>query len=269
MNDLTEFNNNWRKVAATIYKKPTDSRIFGNVEFDVTELDKYIADKRKSGLKITLTHITTLAVGRALGQEVPELNCYIRRGNVVHRNTVDATVSVLLPGGQMGSVKIDNADKLTLSEVVEIMSDKIKNSRKGDENQAMKTKNILSSLPWPFRNWVFRLYKTITIDWGLSTPGLHVGANSFGSYMVTNIGSLGLNMGIPALLPSSNVSMVMVLGGVEKKPVVVNDEIVPRRILSMGAVLDHRLVDASHGGRLFRYLKYVFKNPEILETKPE
>jgi len=269
MNDQASFNNNWRKTAATIYKKPTDSRIFGNVEFDVTDLEKYITEKRKSGLKITMTHITVLAVARALGQEVPELNCYIRRGNVVHRKSVDAMVSVLLPGGQMGSVKVDRADQLTLTDAVEVMSGKIKNSRKGNENKTMKTKSILASLPWPFRKWVFRVYKLLTIDWGFSTPGLNISANSFGSFMVTNIGSLGLDMGIPALLPSSNISMVIVLGGTSKKPAVVNDEIVPRRILSMGAVLDHRLVDASHGGRLFRYLKYIFKNPEILENKPE
>lgn len=268
MNDQTGLNNNWRKVAAAIYRKPTDSRIFGNVEFDITELEKYITNKRKSGLKITMTHITTLAVARALRQEVPELNTYVRRGNIVARKSVDATVSVLLPDGQMGSVKVDNADQLTLAVVVEIMSGKIKNSRKGDENKTMQTKNLLSSLPWPIRNWVFRIYKMVTIDWGLSMPLLNVSADSFGSFMVTNIGTLGLDMGIPSLLPSSNVSMVMVLGGISKKPAVVNDKIVPRRILSMGAVLDHRIVDASHGGKLFRYLKYVFKNPEILEEKP-
>jgi pyruvate/2-oxoglutarate dehydrogenase complex dihydrolipoamide acyltransferase (E2) component len=268
MDRNTNFNNNWRKVASAIYRKPVDSRVFGTVEIDVTELENYISRKRKEGLKITMTHIIVLTIARAFNQEVPELNTFVRRGNIVQRKSVDATVSVLLADGQMGSVKIDDADKLTLKEVVDLMSEDIKKSRKGDENKTMQAKNVLASIPWPFRNWLFRIYKMVTIDWGLSMPILKLSASSFGSFVVTSIGSIGLDMGIPALLPSSNVAIVIVLGGVNKKPAVVNDEVVPRKILSLGAVLDHRVVDASHGGRLFRFIKQTLKNPEILETKP-
>ncbi len=57
-------------------------------------------------------------MGRAIRQEVPELNAYVKRGKIIQREQVDATVSVLLPGGQMGSVKVENADKLTIEEVI-------------------------------------------------------------------------------------------------------------------------------------------------------
>ncbi len=260
-------NNNWRKVATAIYRKPTDSKIFGNVEIDVTRLEEFISEKRKNGLKITMTHIMVLTVARAIKQEVPELNTYVKRGNIVLRDHVDATVSVLLKGGQMGSVTIKDADTFTLEELVSVMGEEIKKSRQGSENQTMQSKNILASMPWPFRNWLFRLYKLATIDWGLSLPFLNLSSDSFGSFLISNIGSLGLDMGFPSLLPSSNVSFVLIMGGINKKPAVVNDKIVPRRILSLGATLDHRVVDASHGGKLFRYIKYMVKNPGELEVK--
>ena len=76
-------------------------------------------------------------------------------------------------------------------------------------------------------------------------------------------------MGYPALFPISNVPLVLILGGVSKKPYVVNDQIVARRIISLGAALDHRVVDAMHGGKLFRYIKHIVNNPSILESKPE
>lgn len=263
-----DLNNNWRKVASTIYKKPSDSKIFGWVEIDVTELEEFITRKRQQGLKITMTHIITLAVARAFKQDVKELNAYVRRGKIVSRNSVDAVVSVLINGEQMSSVKVENADQLTLQEIADNISVKIKQSRKGNENKEMKSKEFLSSLPWPIRTWFFHLYRMITINLGLSIPFLNLNANSFGSFVISNIGTLGLDMGIPALLPSSNVSLVLMQGGIFKKPVVVNDRIVPRRILSLGAALDHRIVDASQGGRLFRFIKQIVKNPEILETKP-
>lgn len=269
MNSGDKFNTNWRLVASTIYKKPIDSKIYGTVELDVTELEKFISKKRREGVKTTLTYIMTLIIGRAIREEVPELNTYVKRGKIIQREQVDATVSVLLPGGQMGSVKVENADQLTIAELTDGMAKKISDSRKGDENDTMQSKSFLAKIPWPFRNWVFSLYRTVTIHWGVSVPGIGLDSNSFGSYVISNIGSVGLDTGYGSLLPSSNVSTVWILGNIVKKPVVINDEIVPRRIMALSATLDHRVVDGSHGGRMFRLIKYYVKHPEMLEIKPD
>ncbi|GAB1452346.1 hypothetical protein MASR2M47_24020 [Draconibacterium sp.] len=269
MSDIINYNSNWRKVASTIYKKPTDSKIYGMVELDVTELEKYVAQKRKEGIKTTLTYLITLIVGRGIRQDVPELNTYVNRGKILQRKQVDATVSVLLPGGQMGSVKVENADQLTTAEISEEVGKNIANSRKGKENDEMQSKSVLAKLPWPFRNWLFKIYKTITINWGISVPGIGLDSNSFGSYIVSNIGTVGLDTGYGSLLPSSNISFVFVLGAINKKAVVVNDEVVIRRVMWLSSTLDHRVVDGSHGGKLFRYIKQVAKNPEILDSKPD
>ncbi len=269
MENTANFNTSWRKVASTIYRKPVDSKIYGSVEIDVTDLEKFISQKRKEGVKTTLTHIITLIIGRAIKKAVPELNTFVRRGKIIQRPQIDATVSVLLQEGQMGSVKIENVDQLTLSELTDEIAEKIKDSRKGNENDTMQSKDMLSRIPWPFRTWVFFLYRLFTIHWGFSFPVIKLSANSFGTYVVSNIGTLGLDSGYGALLPSANVSIVMILGGVSKKPVVINDEIVPRRVLSLSATLDHRVVDGSHGGQLFRFIKQMVKNPHLLEIKPE
>ncbi|MBN1118527.1 MAG: 2-oxo acid dehydrogenase subunit E2 [Bacteroidales bacterium] len=264
MKSNKELNTDWRKVASTIYKKPIDSKIYGEVELDVTELEKFISEKRKEGLKITLTHIFVLILARGLKTVVPELNVYIRRGKVVQRPSIDGVVSVLKANGDMSSIKIPDTDKMSLKDLQEVMQDEIQKSRKGDENTSMQSKNFLAKLPWPIRNWFFKVYTILTVHWGLSVPFLGVSANSFGSYLVTNIGSIGLEKGYPALLPSSNLAFVFVMGGVKKKPVVVNDEIVIRRMINITAVMDHRIVDASHGGRMFRFIRQLMQHPEEL-----
>lgn len=260
-----DVNSDWRKVASTIYKKPTDSKILGAADIDVTELEEFIAEKRKAGLKITLTHIFTLILAKGIKEETPELNTYVRRGKIVLRDSIDAGISVLKANGEMTSVIVPNADQMNLTQLADFLKAEIQNSRNGDENDTMQSKNMLARVPWPFRNWLYRLYKTITISWGISLPGLGLNANSFGSFLITNIGSLGLDTGYPALLPSSNLSFVMVLGGVQKKPVVVNDEIVIRKVLALSVVMDHRISDASQGGKMYRYIKYMVKHPEKLE----
>ncbi len=260
------FNTPWRKIASTIYKKPDDSKIFGSSEVDVTDLEAYISKKRKEGLKITLTHIYLLAAGRAL-REIPELNTFVKRGNIHAYPSINATVSVLLPNGEMGSVKVTEVDKFTLETVTFKLSELINTTRKGDENATMKMKDKLSAFPWPIRNWIYKIIKTITTDWGFSLKSIGVDSNSFGSFILSNIGTLGLDNGFPALLPTANISFVLMLGGVNKKPWVVNDKIEIRRIMTIGAALDHRVVDASHAGKLFKYLKKIIINPELLEEE--
>ncbi|MEZ4999839.1 MAG: 2-oxo acid dehydrogenase subunit E2 [Bacteroidales bacterium] len=262
------FNNEWRKVASSIYRRPVDSKIFGSVELDVTDLEKYINSLRKKGIKVTLTHFFTLAVARALRDEVPELNCYIRRGNVIRRSSVDAMVSVLLNGSEMSSVRVNNADTLTLAESAAVINDQVRETRSGKENRTMRSKAFIAGIPWPLRGWIFNMIRRITLGWGISIPSLGLSANNFGSFVVSNIGSIGLDTGYPALFPTSNVSFVLILGGVSRKPVVVDDQIVPRRVLTLSTALDHRVVDAWHGGLLFRYLKRVVANPALLESSP-
>ena len=84
---------------------------------------------------------------------------------------------------------------------------------------------------------------------------------------MTNIGSIGLDTGYPALFPISNVSFVFVMGGIYKKPVVENDEIIIRRIMTISSAMDHRTADAIHGGRLFKYIKRMIIEPELLEEE--
>ncbi len=264
MDILKDFNTTWRKIASTIYNKPNDSKIFGSVEIDITDLETYIQAKRKEGVKITLTHFFLLATARAIKEEVPELNTYVKRGNICAYPQIDATVSVLNSKGEMGSVKVQNIDAYNLATLAEYLRQEIQIAQKGDDS-AKKQKETLAHIPWPFRGYVYRIIKYITVHLGLTIPFLGLSANSFGAFFLSNIGSLGLDIGYPALFPSANVSFVLIMGGVSKKPWVVNDQIVPRTIMTLGAALDHRVVDASHGGKLFKYLKKAVARPELLE----
>jgi pyruvate/2-oxoglutarate dehydrogenase complex dihydrolipoamide acyltransferase (E2) component len=262
-----DLNNEWRKVASAMYSKPVDSKMLGSVEVDVTDLEKYISEKRKQGLKITPTHVFTLIFARGLKAEVPELNSYVRRGKIIAKDTVDVMISVLLKGEEMSSVKVPSAEKMNLEDLSEFLKQSIREARSGEESAAMRKKGMLARIPWPFRRMVYKIIKLFTITWGMSFAG--ISASNYGSIVVTNIGTIGLDVGYPALFPTSNVALVVTLGNIYKKPAVINDEIVPRRIMNIGVAMDHRVVDASHGGKLFRFTRQLLRTPEVLEERAE
>ncbi|MCG8371636.1 MAG: 2-oxo acid dehydrogenase subunit E2 [Proteobacteria bacterium] len=267
---MDRFNTPWRVTAAAIYTTPTDSRVYGTLDIDVTEAKRFLDGKREEGVKLTMVHLTTAVLARAMAFDVPEMNCFIRRGAVVGRERVDVMVPVQV-GGETGvtAAIIRNAHARTVTDIAEEIRDKAARSRSGDEIKAARNKYVLNRIPWPLRRPVFLLLKWLTVDMGIEIRALGLSAHSFGSFVVSDIGSFGLNTGMTALMPAAKVPCVVVLGKMEEKAVVRRGEIEIRTILPLTGTFDHRIVDGMQIGKLARSIKRNFRKPEWLDAVPE
>ena len=266
---MDRFNTPWRVTSAAIYTTPTDSRVYGTLDIDVTEARRYLDSKRAEGVKLTMVHLTTTVLARAVAFDVPEMNCFIRRGAVVGRRHLDVMLPVQV-GGETGvtAAIIRNAHARPVSDIAEEVRSKAARSRGGEEITVAKNKYVLNRIPWPLRRPVFRLLKWITVDMGVEIRALGLSAHSFGSFVVSDIGSFGLNTGMTALMPAAKVPCVVVLGKIEEKPVVRKGEIVIRTILPLTGTFDHRIVDGMQIGKLARAIKRNFRKPEWLDEVP-
>jgi pyruvate dehydrogenase E2 component (dihydrolipoamide acetyltransferase) len=265
---MDQFNTPWRVTSAAIYTTPTDSRVYGTLDIDVTEAKRFMKEQRESGVKITMVHLATAVLARAVAFDVPEMNCFIRRGAVVGRNRLDVMVPVAMDGEGVTSVIVRDAHARPVSDIAEEINRKASAARKGKETKVAENKYLLNRIPWPLRRPVFRLLKWITVDMGFEIKALGLSANSFGSFVVSDIGSHGLATGMTALMPAAKVPAVIVLGKIEDKPVVRNGEIVIRTILPLTGTFDHRIVDGAQIGKLARGIKRNFRKPEWLDGIP-
>jgi pyruvate dehydrogenase E2 component (dihydrolipoamide acetyltransferase) len=267
---MDRFNTPWRVTSAAIYTTPTDSRIYGTLDIDVTDAKRFLDRKRAEGVKITMTHLATAVLSRAVAFDVPEMNCFIRRGAVVGRERLDVMVPVSI-GGDAGvtAVIIRDAHAKPVSAIAEEIRNKASMGRSGSEIKAAQNKYLLNRIPWPLRRPVFRLLKWITVDLGLEMKALGLSAHSFGSFVISDIGSFGLHTGMTALMPAAKVPAVIVLGKVEDKPVVRRGEIVIRTVLPLTGTFDHRIVDGMQIGKLARGIKRNFRKPGWLDEIPE
>ena len=265
---MDQFNTPWRVTAAAIYTTPTDSRVYGTLDIDVTEARRFMQKKREGGVKITMVHLATAVLARAVAFDVPEMNCFIRRGGVVGRERLDVMVPVAMGGEGVTSVIVEDAHAKTVTSIAGEISSKARRVRGGDETRAAQNKYMLNRVPWPLRRPVFRLLKWITVDMGIEIRSLGLSANSFGSFVVSDIGSHGLSTGMTSLMPAAKVPAVIVLGKLEEKPVVRNGEIVIRSILPLTGTFDHRIVDGAQIGKLARGIKRNFRKPDWLDAEP-
>ena len=267
---MDRFNTPWRVTSAAIYTTPTDSRVYGTLDIDVTDAKKYLDKKREEGVKLTMVHLTTAVLARAIAFDVPEMNCFIRRGGVVGREHMDVMLPVQV-GGETGvtAAIIRNAHARRVTDIAEDVRKKAAKGRSGDETATSKNKYLLNRIPWPLRRPVFRFLKWLTVDMGVEIKRLGLSAHSFGSFIVSDIGSFGLNTGMTSLMPAAKVPCVIVLGKMEEKPVVRNGEIVIRTVLPLTGTFDHRIVDGMQIGKLARGIKRNFRKPEWLDEVPE
>jgi len=265
---MDQFNTPWRVTSAAIYTTPTDSRVYGTLDIDVTDAKQFMKEKRESGAKITMVHLATAVLARAVAFDVPEMNCFIRRGGVVGRKRLDVMVPVAMGGEGVTSVIVRDAHARTVTSIAEEISGKAQRARGGEETKAAQNKYLLNRIPWPLRRPAFRFLKWITVDMGVEIKALGLSANSFGSFVVSDIGSHGLATGMTSLMPAAKVPAVIVLGKVEEKPVVRNGEIVIRTILPLTGTFDHRIVDGAQIGKLARGIKRNFRKPEWLDEIP-
>ncbi len=258
----------WRKLSIAIYGAPSEGKVYGTYEVDVTDMMQYIKQKRRDGVRITVTHFIVKAVGQARHQYAPEVNCYVPRGKIVYRENADVFMSILKKGGsgQTGMI-IPEVQKKTVSEIADYVSNRLQAKREGNEKGLYSMTKIMARVPWPFRKLVLKLFTWWIFDMEFPVPGMKKQQSPFGSIMLTNIGTLGLKTGMVALFPIGKLPGVIAMGKVEEKPVVINGEIVIRSILPLTGTFDHRMVDGAQIGKLGRGIQKVLRNPVNLDQK--
>ena len=261
------FNTPWRKTATAIYKKSIDGRIYGTFEVEMDAVFNYIKKHKEKGTRITITQIAMAAIGRAIALDIPDVNVFVKRGNIVPRDNVGIYTAVMKAGSsEMGGFVLRHVEDKSIFDITKEMDERVAKSKQADhEEGASKSKNILASIPWPFRNWIFNFARWLHTKMGKEVGVFNLYNDSFGSAMVTNIGHHDLQFGFPALLPIANVPFIVALGKIEEKPVVRNGEIVIRKIMPATATLDHRIFDGSQGGIMATAVRDYLMNPECLE----
>ena len=98
----------------------------------------------------------------------------------------------------------------------------------------------------------------ITARDGKSTPA----DMAQGTITITNLGSFGMDTGTPILNPGEVA--IVALGTIRQKPWVVDGEVVPRYVTTIGASFDHRVVDGDVASRFTADVAAILEEPALL-----
>ncbi len=99
---------------------------------------------------------------------------------------------------------------------------------------------------------------TITARDGKTSPA----DQAAGTITVTNIGVFGMDTGTPILNPGEVA--IVAMGTIKQKPWVVDGEVRPRFVTTLGASFDHRIVDGDVASRFLADVASVIEEPALL-----
>ena len=256
----------WRKIAAGTWGSPVDPQIYGDLEIDATNVLAFIADVREAGgPKITVTHMVGKSLAHALGEH-PDLNVRLYRGNFIQRETVDIFFIVSAEGGnELSGVKVLGADEKPVTDIAEELSERAGKVRAGEDVEMGKTKKVIGTTPRVLMKTAMRVSAWLTADRDLDLKKYGLPKQAFGSAMVSSVGMFGIGHAYAPLSPYYRIPFLALVGEVQKRPVVVDDEIVVRPMFTISATMDHRYLDGFHAARLARSVKEYLADPKRFE----
>lgn len=247
-----------------MWGRPADPTIYGFVDVDVSKTLPFIEDFRaRTGDKLTITHVVSLAVARAFGKH-PELNAKVRYwGRIEERASVDVFVSISTEGGKdLSGTRIDAADELSLEELVQRLRGRVQEVREGRDKDTTRSKNMLARMPWWLARPALKLTDALSNELHLDLPALGLPVDPFGTAVVTNVGGFGIDTAFAPFVPMGRCPLLLLVTSIVPRPVVVDGAIEARPILRLCATFDHRIIDGYQAGKLAAEITSFVKDPQ-------
>jgi pyruvate/2-oxoglutarate dehydrogenase complex dihydrolipoamide acyltransferase (E2) component len=256
----------WRKIAIGTWRTCGDPSVYGILEFDAGPALQRIEELRKeTGMKITLSHFVGKAMANTFAHH-PHLNCLLRFGKLYPRKTVDVFFQVATDpdGKDLSGITIREADKKTMAEMAGEMQSAVTLVREKGDPAFKKSKNMMKIMPGFLVGPMLNILGFILYSLNIWTPLFGAPRDSFGSMMITNVGSLGIDLCFAPLVAYSRVPLLIALGAVADRPLARNGQVVVAQTVQIGVTFDHRLIDGLHGSKMTKTLGQYFKDPKSL-----
>ena len=248
---------------------------FFEESFEITNIDRYIRQKRREGLTdFGITHVLLAAYVRGVAK-YPQLNRFINGQKVYSRGediqycmVIKKEMNVDSPDT---SIKVHLNPRDTAVDVYHKLNaavESVKATKELDSNLdgLIMTLNLIPSIVLKFVVWLLKL-----LDYFGLLPSFLTELSPFhGSLFFTSMGSLGIPPIYHHLYDFGNLPCFGAFGMKRKAYELQEDgSVVQRKYVDVKFVLDERICDGFYYATFFKYYKRLLAHPEVLDNPPE
>jgi pyruvate dehydrogenase E2 component (dihydrolipoamide acetyltransferase) len=253
----------FRKVAMGTWAHPGDPQIYGTLEIDLTKAYAWRERLPPEAPRVTVTQMVGRAIGLAMAR-YPDLNGFVRFRKIYLRQSVDLAflVAVQHPSGRedLSSIKVARVDEKGVTELAAEMAAKVERLRTRQDTELQKSSKLVSLMPGFLVRFFLWLTAFLGYTLNLRFPGIP--RDPFGACILTTVGMFGLVVAYAPLVPYSRAPIVLRVGQAKKRPVVVDDRVEVREIVTLNATIDHRFCDGALLAKMVKVIKESFEDPD-------
>ncbi len=257
----------FRRIAIGTWRTTYDPSVYGTLALRADTMLAYLdAIRARTGVRLTLSHVMAKAMAITLS-EMPDANAVLRWNRIYLREDIGVFFQVALEDEKTGEIDLSgatifDAHRKSLVEIVQEFENKVSTVRKGKDKNLEGSRSLFKKIPFFLLNTVLNLIGWLSFTLNLDLRFAGIPSDPFGSVMITNIGSLGLEEAYVPLVPYSHVPLVIALGAVKEEAVVEGGEVVIGKVQRAFATFDHRVLDGMHAAKMAKTLKRIFADPE-------
>lgn len=260
--DISSF----RRIALGTWKTSYDPSVYGTMEVRMDKAMEYLAAFRKAtGKRVTVSHLVAKAMAAAL-ERMPEANAILRFHKIYLRKRIGVFFQVAMEDEGEGKIDLSGAtlydvEKKSLTAIVDEFEEKVQSVKKRKDPALEGTRSALKNIPTALMGPTLTALSFLNYTLNLDLRRFGVPQDAFGSVMITNIGSIGLDQAYVPLVPYSRVPILIALGAVRDQPVVEDGKVVPGKVMKISATFDHRFIDGLHAAVMSRVLHQHLEHP--------
>ncbi len=268
----------FRKAALGTWRSVGDPSVYGTLEIRMDRALEYIAAYRQAtGKRLTVTHLLAKAAAAALSR-MPDANSIIRFNRIYLRKVIAIFMQVVMTDegeskADLSGATIYEVDGKSLGQIVDEVEERVAKVRARQDESLEKARSSLRLIPFLFMRAFLTLMGFLLYTLNLDLHALGMPKDGFGSLMITNIGSFGLDQAYVPLVPYSRVPILLAMGAVKDAPVVENGQVVAGKVMKINATFDHRIIDGYHAAimakTLHEYLEHPFEKLEAIPKSTE
>ncbi len=256
----------FRRMALGTWRTTYDPSVYGSLTVRMEEALRYIeAFRTATGKRVTLTHMMAKAVA-AVFQKMPDANAILRWNRIYLRKRIGVFFQVVMEDPvtkeiDLSGTTIHDPEQKSLEDVVDEFEARVNKVRKGKDKELEHSRGMFRHVPYLLLGPLLRAISFFSYTLNLNLEWMGIPRDPFGSAMVTNIGSLGLEEAYAPLVPYSRVPIVVALGAVEEVALVEDGVLVPGKVMRICATFDHRVLDGAHASTMARTLREWMEHP--------
>jgi hypothetical protein len=202
----------------------------------------------------------------ALFQGTPDANSILRWGSIYRRKRIGVFFQVVMQDAATGKIDLSGAtihdpEQKTLVEICDELERRFAMVRKDEDKALAKSRGFFKRMPVPAMGALLRLTSFASYTLNLDMRWAGVPRDAFGSIMITNVGSLGLEEAYVPLVPYSRVPLLLALGSIRDTPVVKDGVVGVEKTMRLCATFDHRILDGAHAAAMARTMREWIEDP--------